>query len=171
MDAPDLLTDAFERVNEGVHRVMGSLDRAALMYRPDPDANPIAWLIWHASRIQDDHLADLAGREQLWTSAGWAKRFALPLADGDTGFGHSSDQVDLLGGVVGELLVGYHDALTERVRDDVDAVVAAGLDRIVDERWDPPVTAGVRLVSVLEDTLQHVGQAAYVRGLHERLTS
>ena len=171
MDAPELLIDAFDRVNDGVHRVMDGLDPGALMYRPDAEANPIAWLIWHASRIQDVHLADLVGRAQLWTSAGWAKRFALPLADRDTGFGHSSAQVDLLGGVVGELLVGYHDALTERVRDDVDAVVAAGLDRVVDERWDPPVTAGVRLVSVLEDSLQHVGQAAYVRGLHGRLAS
>jgi hypothetical protein len=38
------------------------------------------------------------------------------------------------------------------------------LDRVVDENWDPPVTLGVRLVSVLDDDLQHVGQAAYVRG-------
>ena len=41
----------------------------------------------------------------------------------------------------------------------------ADLDRVVDERWDPPVTLGVRLVSVISDDLQHAGQAAYLRGL------
>ena len=41
-------------------------------------------------------------------------------------------------------------------------------DRVVDERWDPPVTLGVRLVSVISDDLQHVGQAAYLRGLADR---
>ena len=44
----------------------------------------------------------------------------------------------------------------------------ADLGRIVDERWDPPVTLGVRLISVISDGLQHAGQAAYVRGLAER---
>ena len=42
---------------------------------------------------------------------------------------------------------------------------ADDLDRVVDRRWDPPVTLGVRLVSVADDGLQHAGQAAYVRGL------
>ncbi len=44
----------------------------------------------------------------------------------------------------------------------------ADLDVVVDERWDPPVTLGVRLVSVVNEVNQHVGQAAYVRGLLER---
>ena len=35
-------------------------------------------------------------------------------------------------------------------------------------RWNPPVTLGVRLVSVADDCLQHAGQASYVRGLLER---
>ena len=41
----------------------------------------------------------------------------------------------------------------------------ADLPRVVDERWDPPVTLGVRLVSVISDCLQHAGQAAFVRGI------
>ena len=40
-----------------------------------------------------------------------------------------------------------------------------GEDRVVDRTWDPPVTLGVRLVSILDDDTQHAGQAAYVRGL------
>ena len=49
-------------------------------------------------------------------------------------------------------------------------VTDADLDRVVDERWDPPVTLAVRLVSVLADGLEHAGQAAYIRGVAERQT-
>jgi hypothetical protein len=38
----------------------------------------------------------------------------------------------------------------------------------VDDYWDPPVTLGVRLVSIISDDLQHVGQAAFIRGVIER---
>lgn len=170
MNTTNLLTDAFGRIDVGVHRVVDGIEPEALAYRPDPGGNSIAWLIWHATRIQDDHMAELAGRAQLWSAAGWARRFALPLDDADTGFGHTSEQVDTLGSVPLELLLGYHDAVTELLPADLAAVTAAGLDRIVDERWDPPVSAGVRLVSIVDDAAQHVGQAAYVRGLHDRLT-
>jgi len=47
----------------------------------------------------------------------------------------------------------------------LEGVTGTELDRIVDRRWDPPVTVGVRLVSVADDCLQHAGQAAYARGL------
>ena len=47
-------------------------------------------------------------------------------------------------------------------------VAADDLDRIVDTRWTPAVTLGVRLVSVINDSMQHVGQAAFVRGCLER---
>ena len=67
--------------------------------------------------------------------------------------------------VSGDLLSGYHQAVHELTLRYVDGITAAELDRIVDTRWDPPVTAAVRLVSVIGDTMQHLGQAAYVRGL------
>ena len=41
----------------------------------------------------------------------------------------------------------------------------ADLERVVDTSWDPPVTLGVRLISVISDDLQHAGQAAYAAGL------
>ncbi|RYZ26721.1 MAG: DUF664 domain-containing protein, partial [Propionibacteriaceae bacterium] len=44
----------------------------------------------------------------------------------------------------------------------------AALDRVVDDAWDPPVTLGARLVSVLDDDLEHAGQAAFLLGTLER---
>jgi uncharacterized damage-inducible protein DinB len=139
-----------------------------LAKRVDDDANSIAWLLWHLTRVQDDHIAEVAGGEQLWTSDGWADRFGLPFSADETGYGQSSSDVGEVNGVSGELLTGYHDAVHERTIRFVEGLDDADLGRVVDTRWDPPVTLGVRLVSVISDDLQHAGQAAFVAGMLKR---
>ncbi len=138
-----------------------------LTWRADADANSIAWLVWHLTRIQDDHVADVAGVEQQWLADGWYDRFGLPFAPKEHGYGQTSDEVGQVD-VDGELLRGYFDAVHAATTRYVTGLRADDLDRIVDERWDPPVTLGVRLVSVVDDDIAHAGQAAFVRGLAER---
>jgi Protein of unknown function (DUF664) len=168
MDFNDLLVDAFGRVRDAVHGAVDGCSQAALAYRPDADANSIAWLVWHLTRIQDDHIADVAGTEQVWTAADWFARFALPFDPADHGYGHDTRQVAALGGATAELLLGYHDAVHDATVRYVRGLTTSDLDRIVDERWDPPVSLAVRLVSVVADNLEHAGQAAYVRGVAHR---
>jgi uncharacterized damage-inducible protein DinB len=165
MTKAELLGEAFGRVREVVHAVVDGLTPEQLMFRVDDDANSIAWLVWHLTRIQDDHVADVAGTAQVWTSQGWMERFGLPFDAGATGFGHTRDDVAAVQVGSGDLLVGYYDAVHEQTIRFVQRVTDADLDRVVDESWDPPVTLGVRLVSVIEDDLQHGGQAAFVRGI------
>ena len=168
MTSSDLLADAFGRIRGVVHEVVGGLSPEQLTFRPDRQANSIAWLIWHLTRVEDDHVAGAAQVSQVWTADGWAARFGLPFDDDATGYGQDGDAVAAVRVPSGELLTDYHDAVyTEAVRY-VQRVTDADLGRIVDERWDPPVTLGVRLISVISDGLQHAGQAAYVRGLAER---
>jgi hypothetical protein len=166
--ASELLVDALGRVKETVHASVEGLDRRALAHRVDADANPIGWLVWHLTRVEDDHIAGVAGSEQVWLAQGWADRFALPVEAHDIGYGHTSDEVASVA-VDADLLVGYHDAVHDRVVDYLRTLTDDDLSRIVDRRWDPPVTLAVRLVSVVNDCTQHVGQAAFVRGLVDRL--
>jgi hypothetical protein len=165
MDVADVLVDAFGRIRDSVAGVADGLSSEDLAWRADPDANSIAWLIWHLTRIQDDHVADVAGVEQTWP--GWADRFELPFDLRDTGYGHSSDDVAAVRASA-DLLIAYHDEVQSATVKYVSSLKPNDLDRIVDTRWDPPVTLGVRLVSVIADDLEHVGQAAFVRGLLER---
>jgi uncharacterized damage-inducible protein DinB len=162
--ADDLLTDGFGRVRETVEEVVKGLDEEALTFRPAGGANPIAWLTWHLTRVQDDHVADAAGSEQLWTSAGWVERFRLPFDVGATGYGQTADEVGQVRAGA-ELLSAYQDAVHASTVAYLRTLADADYARIVDERWDPPVTLGVRLMSVLNDATQHAGQASYVRGL------
>ncbi len=168
MSSAHLLVDAFGRVRGIVHRVVEGLGPEQLSFRVDDETNSIAWLIWHLTRIQDDHIAGVAGTEQIYTSAGWVDRFALPFDVSDTGFGHSSDEVTAVRVESGELLTGYHEAVFDQTLRFVESLTDADLARIVDESWDPPVTLSVRLVSVISDNLQHAGQAAFVRGIIDR---
>jgi hypothetical protein len=168
MDVNDLLLDAFGRVSEATHGAVEGASPAVLVYRPDPAANSICWLVWHLTRIQDDHIAGVAGTDQQWTAGGWAERFGLPFPPSATGYGHTSDEVAAVRVESGDLLLQYYDAVHAQTMRYVGGLRPGDLDRIVDERWDPPVSLGVRLVSVVDDDLEHAGQAAYVRGLAER---
>jgi Protein of unknown function (DUF664) len=163
--AKQILVDAFGRVRELVVDLTDGLTDEIAGYRPDPEANSIAWLIWHLSRVQDDHVADVAHVEQAWPE--WREKFGLPFGKWTTGYGQGAKEVAAVR-VSGELLGQYHGAVHDLTLRYLDGITPGELDRIVDTRWDPPVTAGVRLVSVIGDTMQHLGQAAYVRGLAER---
>jgi uncharacterized damage-inducible protein DinB len=164
MTPAELLIDSFQRVVESGTSVVDDLSDDQLAHRPGPDANSIAWLVWHLTRVQDDHVADVSGLEQVWTAQDFVGRFGLPFAAEDTGYAHTSDEVGRVRASA-ELLAAYLTAVHEQTIGYVESLEESDLDRVVDTRWDPPVTLGVRLVSVVNDDSQHVGQAAYIRGL------
>lgn len=165
MNTAEVLKDAFERVRESVAEVAEGLSAQQLAYRPNGDGNSIGWLLWHLTRVQDDHVAGVAGTEQVYTEQGWAKRFGLPFEDSAIGYGQSGDEVAQVRVEDPQLLVGYYEAVHARTLEYLAGLGDADLDRVVDDNWDPPVTLGVRLISVMNDDTQHVGQAAYVRGI------
>lgn len=162
-DANDLLLDGFGRIAESVPTALDGLGTEELAWRPQGSGNSIGWLVWHLSRVIDGHFADAFGTEQVHTAVGYAGRLDLALPDSDTGYGHDSEQVDAVRFADPAVLLDYHrecqDAARQQLRD------VSGLERIVDGSWDPPVTLGARLVSVLDDVTRHAGQAEYVRGL------
>lgn len=167
MMSTDLVADAFERIRDAVHPAVNGLTTEELAFRPDGESNSIAWLIWHLARVQDHHVAGLDGSEEVWTAEGWSERFALPLPEGDTGYGHDLEQMASVTADAHSLL-GYFEDVHAKTIGLVRSLSAEALDRVTDPTYDPPVTAGTRLVSVIADDLQHVGQAAYVRGIVQR---
>ena len=168
MESSEILVDAYTRIQELVHRSADGLTREQLAYRPEEGSNSIAWLIWHLTRVQDGHLADVTWLEEAWIAEGWADRFGMSPDASNNGQGDGPAEVAALRPDGPELLLGYHDAVVDRTRAYLRRVDAAELDRIVDRSYDPPVSAGVRLVSVISDNTQHAGQARYLRGMIER---
>jgi len=161
--------EAFERIGQLVHHAVKDLSEHELAFRPEAHGNSIAWLVWHLARVQDSHLAELRDAEEVWTAGArsWQQKFDLPFEASATGYGHSSEEVDMVQ-ASSALLVGYYDAVQKATHHYLSQLRAGDYTRVVDPSWDPPVTLLMRLVSVISDDLQHVGQAMYVRGLLER---
>ncbi len=164
MTPAELLVDAFDRVRDDAFAVVDGLTEDQLAHRIAPDANSIAWLVWHAYRVQDDHVADAAGLQQVWAARGFIEHFDLDLDEDDTGYGHTSAQVAKVCAPA-DLLARYVEEVHAQTMAWVAGLKEGDLDRVVDTSWDPPVTLGVRLMSVINDGTQHIGQAAYLRGL------
>jgi len=163
--AADVYVELYDRLPPLVRAAVEGLDPDQLAARPAPEANTIAWLVWHLARVHDHHLSEVMGTEQLWLGGDHAARFGREPDPADVGFGHGPDDVAALRPEGAGALVDYHEAVHARTRPYLEALSDADLDRVVDRSWDPPVTLGVRLVSVADDALQHLGQALYVRGL------
>jgi hypothetical protein len=167
MTSNDLLTDAFSRVHGVVHQAVDNLTPEELEFRVNGNTNSIAWLVWHLSRITDDHISDAASKGQVWTGNGWAEKFALPFPADATGYGFGGDDVAAVKVKSGEILIGYFDEVIEEATRFVKNLKDDDYARVVDNSWNPPVTLAVRLVSVISDDLQHAGQAMYIRGIVE----
>jgi hypothetical protein len=168
MDVNGLLIELFGRIDEHVDEVVEGLDVELLMVSPAPGTNPIGWLVWHLTRVQDHHVAELLGEEQIWVTGDWPARFGVEPDPHNTGYGHGPDDVAAIHPESVAVVVTYYAAVAERTRDLLRRTTPADLDRVVDEGWDPPVTLGVRLVSIADDDSQHAGQAKYVKGLLRR---
>jgi hypothetical protein len=165
MDVAALLLEMYGRIPPLAEAAVDGLDADGLAATPGPGTNSIGWLIWHLIRVEDHHLSELLDFPHEWVAGEWASGCGLAPDPTNTGYGHSPAEVAEVRPAGPGVLVGYLDAVDARAQGFLRSVTAADLDGVVDRRWDPPVTLGVRLVSVADDCLQHVGQAAYVRGL------
>ena len=168
MNCSDVFEELFSRVHEHVHGTLEGLSTDDLLAVPESGSNPIGWLLWHLARVQDSHIAEILEAAQIWEGDGWALRFGLDPDPADVGYGHSPEQVAAVRPESPEAIAEYYSTVEARTREVVDALTPDALDRIVDRRWDPPVTLGVRLVSIVDDDIQHAGQAAYLKGLLHR---
>ncbi|MEP7202333.1 MAG: DUF664 domain-containing protein [Ilumatobacteraceae bacterium] len=168
MELHELLVELFDRIDEHIHEAVDGLDVEALVTPPIDQANPIGWLVWHLTRVQDDHIADILQEEQVWATDDWAARFGVAPDPSNTGFGHAWNDVMSIRPESAAALIDYYEAVAARTRQLLERTTPKDLDRIVDENWNPPVTMGVRLVSIADDNIQHGGQAAYVRGIFDR---
>jgi hypothetical protein len=164
MDVAALLLELYGRFAPLARQVTNGLDTARLGESPRPGTNSIGWLVWHTARVQDHHVAELLEADQIWVTGDWPRRFGLDPDPSNLGFGHTAEDVAAVRPDGPEVLVEYLDAVEQRTRHMLEGLTPTDLDRIVDQRWDPPVTMGVRLVSIADDSLQHLGQAAYLRG-------
>ena len=168
MDVSELIAELFSRVHGHVHGVLDGLATEDLYAVPEPGSNPIGWLLWHLTRVQDMHIAEILEQDQVWQEPGWSAPLRPRPRPGQRGLRPLPRAGRGRAAREPEAIRDYYAEVEERTKTLVAALTAESLDRVVDTRWDPPVTLGVRLVSIADDDIQHAGQAAYVKGLLQR---
>lgn len=133
---------------------------------PGGHPNSIAWLLWHSGREVDVQLADLTGAPELWEN--YRGRFDLGEIGDSLGLGHTPEEAAQIRVDDQELLLEYLGAALNALTAYAATLGEHEWGEVVDENWDPPVTRGARLVSIVDDAAQHVGQAAYAAGILTR---
>ena len=168
MEWHELITDGYGGYYKYWRRRSDGLTPEDLNQQPHRDCNSMGWLTWPLTRVQDDHIADLMGEKQLWKKDEWHARFNRQPDAKDIGFGHTPKQVAAFKSPEVSTLLNYHKAVLERSKRYFLTLSDTELERELDEPWYQPLpTVGVRLISILADSLQHAGQMAYVRGLRQ----
>lgn len=171
MDVREVLLELYDRITGHVVEAVSGLSVDELVTAPEPGSNTIGWQVWHLTRVQDDHLAELLEADQVWVTGDWSRRFGLEPDPTNSGYGHSPAEAAAVRPDGADTLVEYYHAVAARTRAFLQRLTEGDLDRVIDESWDPPVTMGVRLISVADDDIQHAGQAKYLRGLLSRRES
>ena len=162
IDLNGFIRAVFESSYGWIKNACDGLTEEQLHYQPAKDSNPIAWLVWHLSRVKDRVTATISGEGEVWVTEGWNERFGI---DADaTGAGDSPEQVAALR-VNSDLLFGYADA--------AHRVTLQRLAEITPERLGQPVEyvlgdtrpAWQAIRGMLGDSYQHTGHITYVRGM------
>lgn len=164
MDAIEILADLAARPLHTLHFIRGRVTPEVLNLHPAGHDNSVAWLLWHSGREIDVQLAHLTGVEEVWLGGGFRERLRLGEAGDRVGYGHSPDQARAIVVDDASALLGYLEATLEALGAYIATLTPESLDDVVDRQWDPPVTRGVRLVSIVDDAVQHIAQAAWILG-------
>lgn len=167
MEWPQFISDIFERIAQELEHTLDGLTTDDLNRQPAPGANSIGWLAWHLTRSHDRNMSEIMGKEQLWLSDGWYTRFGRPPDPADTGYGHSPKEVAAFRSPEGRVILDYHRAVVTRIKHYINGQLSeTELDR---ESYSPTLnitlTVHQRLLGVINDAYQHLGQVAYARGL------
>jgi hypothetical protein len=161
MEATELAIAALTRSYGILERAADGLSDEQFHHLPTPDSNSIAWLVWHLSRWKDNNASRLSGQQSVWEGQGWAEKFGM--AADAAGMGDTPEQVAAFR-PKRELLFGYASAAQAAALERIALLKPADLDRDVETPWGTR-SAGLILTASLNDSIQHIGQIAYLRGM------
>ena len=164
MDVPTVVANVLTfNTNTFVRPALLGLSDADLLKRPSDQCNPIGWLLWHQTRVEDAMLSHISDSPQTWVADQWHAQFGMPADPHDSGRGHSLQQVMALQPTMAALH-GYATAVREKTLAVLPTLTPADLERELPSPTGGTRTVGDFLGIVLIDQFHHSGQIAYVRG-------
>lgn len=174
MDTNPFIKQTLDHFESRLDQTLRGLTNEELAWRPNAEANSIAFVIWHTTRVEDRFMQKMVREtEEVWTGGGWYSR--LGLDEGDTGVDFSVDRLASFPALSVENLRDYLDAVRAETNAYLDAAAPAGFDLVPDRNPFPEVpgadeyfegcTIARMFLILIGEHFQHLGHAAYIRGL------
>ena len=177
MQLKDFAEQTFEEIGVRLNRALEGLTFEELNWRPRPEANSIAFIVWHVSRVEDGWFQHFVqDTTQVWLAERWHERFGLP--EGSSGFGYSVEQLAEFPALREEDLRGYFDAVRKSTLACLKEMTETDLDRVPGRSPFPDSASSSRFAEftvarmfrqLIGEEYQHLGHVNYIRGLQRGL--
>ena len=156
-------------MQNAVNAAVNGLSHEELTWRPEAEANPIGFILWHQIRCEDVFVQDwIQQKPQVWVSEKWYQRLKLPENPQDEGYGYTAEQVAAFPVPKLKDLMGYAEATRTQTIKYLKATTTAKLDQTIQTSLGE-LTISQTLALQLSEIAQHTGQIAYLRGLQRGL--
>ena len=163
MTLNEFIEDAFNTEHEYLMDALGDLTADELMWRAGPEANPIGWILWHMTRIEDMWFQFfIQSQTEIWERDGWNEKFGLPTRD--NGFQHTLEQVADFPAYDLSEMTRYGEAVRSATLAYLKTVTSEQMDEVPREAR-PEMSVGRIFRQVIGEIYQHQGHIAYLKGL------
>jgi hypothetical protein len=170
MPISDFILDMLDRMQQAVMEAVDSLSREELAWRPEPEANPIGFILWHQLRCEDAFVQGLIQRKtQVWVTEKWYQKLNLPENPMDNGYGYTAEQVAVFPILELSDLSGYAEAVRSRTLEYLKGVPPDKFDEVIQAGVFKGLAISKVFSLLLCEITQHIGQIAYLRGLQRGL--
>jgi hypothetical protein len=168
MELHEMLAVGYSGILRTLDYTLKGLTKEDINWQPKPDCNSIGWMVWHPIRFQDMQISEFMGEEQLWIKDGWYKKWGRKADPKESGGGMTPEDLTKFKSPGAATVLAYAKAVVERSQKYFPTLKKADLDKILKGGPHKPYpTVGMMLMIILSDSLQHAGQAGYVRGLRQ----
>lgn len=166
MELRDLIKKWLERIQQNTDRAAGDLTPAELKWQPNPEGNPVGFLLYHLARTEDRFVqANIRQTSPIWVSERWYEKLNIPASD-TGGFGYTAEQIAAFNVPPLQDLQAYARAARALSLDVLKEMTDADADRII--KVGGPfgdVPLGTLWSIILGHNTQHTGEIMYLRGL------
>lgn len=165
MDMGEFIKIELEWLQQGIDRVTGDLSLAELKWQPQPEGNPIGFLLYHIARTEDRFIqVSLQGKRPIWVSEKWYEKLNIPENDSG-GFGYTEEMVSSFNIPEIGIIQEYSEAVRAQTVELLDNATPEKFDEIINVPPFGELTVGTLWVVIVGHHTQHAGEISYIRGV------
>jgi len=139
------------------------LKNEQLKWKPTHQANPIAFLFWHAARAEDETVSEWRKKDSIWKENQWYLKFKLDEKSYGTDFQEAD--VNKIAGLPFHQVIAYAEKVFRDTQIYIQSLDEDKLDYTPNPERPNWTTAQMLNSLVISHGWWHIGEIRYVKGL------